>query len=153
MKTKTLVTITILISLLVLASPVSAASKPMDVNIISPLNTTTQTGTFTASGPAVDAGLICPSGDVIDMEGKVAGNFDNGFINLRVKKLFVCDDSSGTFDVYMNVKVYFDPPYSTAIWRIAGGTGDYATLKGAGSLVGEPLNEFEILDIYDGKVH
>jgi hypothetical protein len=44
--------------------------------------------------------------------------------------------------------------YTTARWRISGGTGDYTGLRGRGSLAGTPiLPGTSIYDVYDGQVN
>lgn len=58
-------TLLILLALVLGAFPASASS-PLQVTIDSVMDLNTSTGTFVASGPAVDAGLFCPSGAVYD---------------------------------------------------------------------------------------
>jgi len=108
---------------------------------------------FTATGPAVDIGLVCATGMVVELD--ITSNLPSGpFQILRVLKRFTCDDLSGTFDIKMVVKLDFATNDTAARWQIVGGTGDYANLIGQGSLIGESNlpGEFSILDRYDGKV-
>ena len=108
---------------------------------------------FTATGPAVDDELVCGTGMVEDLA--VSGNNPGGpFQTLWVVKRFHCDDTSGTFDVKMVVKLDNATHDTTANWKIIGGTVNYVNLKGNGKLVG--ISNFpvtSILDIYNGKVH
>lgn len=108
---------------------------------------------FSATGPAVANGLVCATGMVEDLA--VSGNNPGGpFQTLWVVKRFNCDDTSGTFDVKMVVKLDNATHDTTANWKFIGGTGNYVNLKGNGKLVGisnYPVSS--ILDIYDGKVH
>jgi hypothetical protein len=101
---------------------------------------------FTASGP------ICASGTVDELS--TTSNSPAGpFQTLWVTKHFICDDSSGTFDVSMVVQLNVNTGYTTAHWKIIGGTVSYQNLKGNGKLVGTPKPGNTILDVYDGKVH
>jgi hypothetical protein len=108
---------------------------------------------FIASGTAVNNGLVCAAGMVEDVS--ITWNNPAGpFQMLWVLKRFDCDDGSGTFDIKLVVKLDLATHNTTARWQIVGGTGQYAGLKGQGSLVGisnYPVTS--ILDIYDGKVH
>jgi hypothetical protein len=97
--------------------------------------------TFTASGPAVDAGLICPSGTVAFL------TFSDSSVGLpgslqRVEDEYTCDDGTGTFilgaDVFI---ILLDGGGSAQVieeggefgtWRIVSGTGRYEGLAGGG---------------------
>ena len=105
---------------------------------------------FTASGPAVVAGLICATGMVEDVT--VTSNSPSGpFQIIKVLKRFDCGD--GTFDLKMVVKLNLATQNTTARWRILGGTGGYAGLKGHGSLIGITNDpDPGIFDTYDGVV-
>jgi hypothetical protein len=108
---------------------------------------------FTASGAAVDNGLICSRGDVIDVIGKASG-FQSGLGgNFLVVKEFVCDDGSGSFTVKLQVRLDFRAGTDTFSWVILGGTSDYADLHGRGSGVGVDGAENFVRDVYDGAVH
>ena len=108
---------------------------------------------FTASGEAVDSGSVCGSGMVADIE--VTYNDPGGnFVTIWALKRFTCGDASGTFDIRMVVQLDLTTRDTTARWRVVGGSGDYAGLKGQGSLVGySNYPDPGILDIYDGMVH
>jgi len=109
---------------------------------------------FTATGAAVDSGLVCATGEVVDLS-ITAYSPSGPFLILQVHKRFTCGDGSGTFDIKMVVKLDLTTNNTTARWRIVGGTNGYASLKGRGSLVGLTNSPAEdsILDIYDGMVH
>lgn len=105
---------------------------------------------FTASGTAVDNGLICAAGTVEDIANST--NDPGGpFRIIWALKRFDCGD--GTFDLEMVVRLDLSTRNTTARWRIIQGTGAYVGLKGLGSLVG--ITNYPapgILDIYDGKL-
>ena len=116
------------------------------------------TGSFTATGPAIDSGAMCPGGDVADVYTKAApkrGQSPNG-VNLQIVKEFTCDDDSGTFYIKLQVRI---TDYPTFNWVVVGGTGDYQDLKGNGKGYGafplfnggpEPIG---VWDVYEGKLH
>lgn len=110
-------------------------------------------GPFTATGPAVDAGLMCSSGDTVDVFGKAAGFQSERGFNLQVLKLFTCDDEPfGEFLVKLQVRI--DAKGVSFSWNAFGGTGAYENLHGAGTGVGLPTcGEDCVFDVYDGKVH
>jgi hypothetical protein len=138
----------------VLAIP-AMAMKPLKVHIEVPEFILSGPDPFEASGPAVDEGLLCPTGEVVD-------NFSNpgpmqGVVQiLYVSKTFTCDDGTGTFDVDMVVKLNTITSKTNAKWQIVGGSEAYIGLTGNGKLKGIPfINNVPdtILDIYDGKLY
>ena len=146
------ITISLLAALI--AIPVLAAA-PLAIHIEVPATINqTEPDPFTASGPAVDAGAVCASGLSEDLSVVIASNPPGGNTRiLRVLKRFTCGDGTGTFDLSMTVQLDLVTYETTALWRIIGGTGDYAGLRGNGSLVGTPIVPgSSILDVYDGMV-
>jgi hypothetical protein len=109
-------------------------------------------GPFTATGPAVDAGLICATGQTIDVFAKPAGyQSHGGWLNLIIVKAFTCDDGSGAFLVKLEVRLGAHGDHYG--WVIMDGEGDYASLRGAGTGYGaSPLGDYDVLDVYDGVV-
>jgi len=143
-----------LILLLILTvAPATASSPPLAVNFevqTVVLEEDPDFGPFTASGPAVDAGIVCPSGDVIDAFVKASGFQSQTGVNLQVVKLFTCDDGSGEF--YVKLQVRIDSKGDNFNWNIVGGTGAYEKLHGTGSGIGIPTTE-GVLDLYEGQLH
>ncbi len=155
LKNKKLLSILAAVFLLaVSASPVIAAPPtPVHIEVLEfPGGTSAPAEPFTISGPAVSAGLVCASGVVSDEE--LSYNSPSGpYQRIWALKHFVCDDSSGTFDIRMVVQLNLDTHDTTARWRVVGGTGDYAGLKGQGSLIGySNYPTVSILDVYDGLI-
>jgi hypothetical protein len=154
-KLKLFIIIVALLSLGASAAPVAASSPPLDVKI----EVTTvfppegpSYGPFVATGPAVDAGLICPSGDTIDVASSVSGWQSGRGLNFSILKQFTCADGSGTFVAKLQVRSDFRGDYAN--WIIFSGTGNYASLLGSGKLVGIYFEDGSgILDIYTGQVH
>jgi hypothetical protein len=130
----------------------AAASSPVKVKITSAMVFLGNTGTFEASGPAVEAGLICPAGNVYDTKYRSPGSDSKRFINLFVHKLFVCADGSGSFEMDLNLRI-FSPPRTKGTWRIVDGDGAYARLHGNGKLSAYRADEDTVIDLYNGKLH
>lgn len=84
---------------------------------------------FTATGPAVDEGLICPAGTV-ELQG-----FDTGIGSWRREVLYKCDDGSGEFQMALQLKVAYtsDGYTESGAWSIEWGTGAYENLIGLGT--------------------
>ena len=130
----------------------AAASSPVDVTIVSEMVFLGDTGTFEASGPAVEAGLICPQGDVYDTEYRAAGDQSNRFLILFVHKLFVCANGTGSFE--MDLRVWISAPLeSKGTWRIVEGEGPYERLHGNGKLTANRASENTVIDLYTGSLH
>lgn len=140
---------------LVFALP-AAATPPSDVQIEVESSLLGAPGPFVASGAAVDEGIVCETGEVVDLSGKVTGNSPTGF-NYQGIKQFVCDDGSGEFSVNLQARIDFRKGV-TFNWNVLSGTGDYGDLHGAGGgfgLPGVPCGDPDlcILDVYEGGMH
>jgi hypothetical protein len=134
------------------ATPAEAASPPTAVTF--EINTTLgdpSGGPFVATGPAVEAGIICSHGDTVDLDLNVAGNEAKGHVNFQVFKKFTCADTEAdSFVGKLQVRV--GDKYS---WLIVEGTGAYARLRGTGMgegtfVEGQP---YTLLDVLQGAVH
>ena len=125
----------------------SAVSTPRDVMIFSDM-TTWPNGTFEASGPAVDAGFICPAGTVYD-EVTSTGGEKSPVLVLFVHKHLVCDDGSGTIEMDLNARIA--PNGTTARWLIVAGSGSYENLSGEGSVYATYLDQ-GFYDTFSGKL-
>ena len=152
---KVLFVILILTLLLTMAAPVGATPLS-EVYIEVETSFLGAPSPFVASGPAVDDGLICETGDVVEDSSKVTGFSSNGF-NAQVIKHFICDDGSGEFLVNLQARIDFRKGVSFN-WNVISGTGDYENLHGAGSgsgTGGVPCGDPNlcILDLYDGGLH
>ena len=117
-------------------------------------------GPFTATGPAVDAGLICPTGDATDVApGKVAAwrsPVGRG-LNILVVKQFSCADDGPTFLVKLQVRLDVAKGTDNFQWIVVDGSGAAASLRGSGTGIGVyptvPDPPYGVLDVYDGGVH
>ena len=148
---KKIVTLFILLALMLGAAPASA-STPLAVIIDSVMNLDTSTGTFVAYGPAVDAGLFCPTGTVTDLENMATG-YQNGFrVNLHMTKILVCDDGSGEIYMMLNVRLIFGADETLSNWVLTDGTDAYPRLHGQGKIIATTAGN-EVYDHYYGKLH
>ena len=134
-----------------LATIPAAASTPAGVTIVSEMSLSDAFGSFTASGPAVDAGIICPEGSVTDINVSAVGWKSNQVVILFVHKLFVCSDGSGSFEMDLNVRIA--PTGTTARWIVAAGDGPYEHLMGNGGLFATRVSDDILIDTYSGKLH
>ena len=129
-----------ILALATVIAPVVAAT-PQHVQIVSQMTFNPDGpnfGDFEASGSAVDSGLICVSGTVLDT-GIVFGGFQSGRgFQVLVRKTFTCDDGSGTIFVKIQVHASTDGTESFT-WIVQGGTGAYEHLRGSGDGSTVPL--------------
>ncbi len=157
MKRHSLIVAAVLIAALLGMTTPAAASTPSDVTIMvtmhpnpSDPNSGLWIGTFEASGPAVDAGLLCTFGKEQDLERHLGGEQSHRLVTASVHKLFTCDDGSGTFQV--NVNALVSPKGKRGSWVIAGGTGSYAELLGNGGLTSIDLSTDTAVDTFFGRL-
>ena len=136
--------------MLILAVAPAAATPPTDVEFEVETSFGTGGGPFTASGPAVDAGLMCPEGETTLEFWMIVGFKSSPGMNFQVIKKFACDDGSGDFLVKLQVRS--DRKGVNFNWMILGGTGAYSSFHGSGQGVGIGIDE-GILDLYAGAVH
>jgi hypothetical protein len=125
-----------IVAIAVVAVPAAAATA-QQVTIVSNVTFNPDGpnfGDFTASGPAVDQGLMCPTGDFVDTGIKFAGfQSRTGHVQLLVTKLFTCDDGSGTFAVKLQINANFETGIESFAWVAQGTSGEVGSLRGAGT--------------------
>jgi hypothetical protein len=144
-------------ALLVALPPTSVGATPPDavhfeVPTTIPTDGGPTSGPFTASGPAVVSGLMCDSGETVDVFGKAAGFQSGNGVNFQVIKLFTCGDGSGDFLVKLQVRI--DRQGDNFNWTVVGGTDAYEDLHGSGRGVGLPDCGADcVVDVYDGRLH
>jgi len=109
--------------------------------------------TFYASGPAVDAGVVCPTGITSDIYSNSFGPPNGNYTYLYIVKSYSCTDGTGTFYIKMKVKLENNTGNTTARWQFTDGSGAYSRLRGHGTLVGTPTIPDYIMDVYDGVAH
>ena len=150
---KTIFVNMVLVLALAVSAVPAAASPPDNVTIVSEMSVPDASGTFDASGPAVDAGIICAHGNVYDLEARAVGYQSTRLTILFVHKLFVCDDESGSFEMDLNVRLVYSPQETTAQWRVVAGDEAYARLRGNGKLTAFYPGGEVVIDTYTGGLH
>jgi hypothetical protein len=145
----------IVLVLLLLSVSAALASPPLAIHIEVYEEIAGGPDDFTASGPAVGAGAVCPTGKVADLYFYNYKPSNQKYDYLFIEKQFTCAGTFETFNITMKVKLNRLTGDTTAKWEFAGGTGPYTSLSGHGKLVGvpDPNNSGFIWDYYDGKVH
>lgn len=103
---------------------------------------------FTATGEAVDEGVVCPAGDVWWLgnetpdgdplpDDQIAAQVDAGEIfPIVTTHDYECADGSGIIDLKNTIN--FDPAalaMDSATWSIDSGTGSFANLTGSGEMI------------------
>jgi len=97
--------------------------------------------TFSAAGPAVDAGVVCANGTIEYGVGASLGG-PTGFGIWEDE--FICDDGSGSF-ILATIAFFEDGQPVDAVWRLTSGTGRYENLAGGGILsAGYGTDDFTI---------
>ena len=142
MKRLSLALLLVMLSMLIAAPSVQAAASSTTITLDS--NFETGVETFTATGD-----VLCDSGTAETFGLHVVGGPRTATFHLF--KTLTCDDGSGTFTIGVQAKVIFGAPTDNGGWWVVGGTDDYATLQGGGSLVGT-YYEGGVVDVYSGKV-
>ena len=131
-----------LVLLVALAATAGASSR-------TPVTLTVTTPVLGGPGTFVADGVVCPDGTTSDVA------FTTGGGNVAIyhsDKTFVCTDGSGTFTIKLTASRFAGVPGTTGTWKVATGTGAYASLKGSGKLVGTDLPGGGITDVFTGKV-
>ena len=135
--------IALLVALATISNAAAAPAKYVHIEVHEYVDTSGET--FYASGAAVDAGLICDSGQVYD--GEAFNVSDVGSTtSFQIVKTFDCGD--GTFDLQLSISLNTITHGTSATWSVVDGTGAYASLQASGSLVGTP-GDVPGVDIYD----
>lgn len=98
------------------------------------------TDTFTASGPAVDANIICAAGSVTWLEGDFESWRDE--VQVRSVATYTCVDESGTFDIGADVFLTDQSGggfTDFSVWNLEpdSGTGRYGGLVGGGAVASD----------------
>jgi hypothetical protein len=141
--------LSLLASLLVAGTALAARPLAVDI-VVDEYHFDSTPEPFAATGPAVDAGLLCANGTVSDVSSSVSGA--GPYTSIRALKRLSCP--GGTIDIQLTVRLDNSTHVTTASWRIAGGTGDFAGLQGRGSLTGTPIVPGEsITDHYVGTLN
>jgi hypothetical protein len=104
--------------------------------------------TFQASG-----GVVCPDGwAVTDPVFAAGGGIQGrGVFTFHLIKTLYCADGSGSFQILVDAATAPTSPGTLGGFAVVGGSGDYASLHGAGSIVGTGFDG-GIDDVYTGRL-
>lgn len=141
---------------LALVGPASA-TKPVDVTFVNALSTIDWYGPFVATGPAVDAGIMCPEGTIVSLGDRpwpTGPRYPEGFFTVGVYKGIVCDNDDPEFDAFvLRLQARGYPGVGTVFtWEVLHGWGRFARLHGVGKGTGT-YGENLITDTYTGAMH
>ena len=133
---------------LLIAPTTSAAAPVVTVLRIDIVFDPVTTEDFTATG-----GVLCESGTAVTDPVFAAGfgAQGRGVGTFHLIKTLTCDDGSGTFQILVDASTAPSSPGTLGGFSVVGGTGDYAGLRGAGSLVGTNTGN-GIIDVYTGRL-
>ena len=131
-------------TVLLAGSALASAPEPITITVV--------TGVEGSSDPfAATGGLVCEEGVVGNAGGHFVGWQSDTHAQILILKRFTCDD--GTFDILLRVTLDFETNDTVATWSVVGGTDAYASLRGAGTLIGTNNGDETILDEYVGGMH
>ena len=131
-------------------TPTAQAQAPTIVTDITFPEEGAPFGTFTASDP------LCSSGTFVDQFVGGGGSFRSGRVFVAastIRKVFTCDDGSGTFTILFHPQL--TPATSAGCaeagpFAVVGGTGDYARLRGHGDFCNFPVGEDGFSETFTG---
>ena len=145
MKRLAIAAVTALTATVLLAgSALASAPQPITITVVTGMEGSSDP--FEATG-----GVVCEEGVVGNAGGHFVGWQSNTHAQILVLKRFTCDD--GTFDILLRVTLDFETNDTVATWSVVGGTDAYASLRGAGTLIGTNNGDETILDEYVGGMH
>ena len=109
-------------------------------------------GIFTATGD-----LVCPSGTTSESPVQVTGGNQARALTFHLDKTFICGDGSGSFTLRINAHVQPCDAHDYGGWAVVAGSGAYAGLRGAGTLVGtyyptDACDAEGIVDVFSGRL-
>ena len=98
---------------------------------------------------ASDGSVVCESGTTTNNSFASGFQSDRGVI-FHVRKTITCSDGSGTFTLQLHARSGFNVGDITyGPWVVWDGTGDYANLRGQGTVTGTFIPD-GVSDVYTG---
>lgn len=146
----------VLLVMAMMLAPSAGAKQSLDVT----LEITVVPAVFEASGPAVDAGLMCESGTMRNPVPEKFVGKSGRVSNAQIFTEFTCGDGDFEGDTFvikqqLHTDLTADPVTWTFNWVMKGGTGAFAGLHGNGDGTGVLLDAppFGPFDILEGRLH
>jgi hypothetical protein len=132
------------IAVAAIAAVPALAAKPQSVTFSVVEQFESPSGVFTSDGS-----VVCPSGTTSNQTFGTGFQSDRGII-FHVRKTITCNDGSGTFTLQLQARSGFNIGDMTfGPWVVLSGTGDYATLRGQGTVTGTFIPD-GVSDAYTG---
>lgn len=160
-KLSKLTIIAVIVLLVVPFLPAAASSPPLDVGFVfdefwqdppdGPI-----LGTFTASGPAVEAGLMCPEGITFNVGGHATPPNSDGSYTFHIYKALICSDPNTDPEVdwfIMKLEGKSDDVTGTFNWIIWKGSGIFDKLHGTGKATVEYDGPYIFFAWLTGQLH
>ena len=123
-------------------TPAQAAAPGQPVQIIAHTSLETEVSGFDASLEGCESGTVVNAADAFATFTPWGGVFIGD-------KEFTCAGEESGFTLRLQAR--FGGGGSTGTWTVVEGWGDFAGLKGSGSLVGIPVTEVQIDDVFTGS--
>jgi hypothetical protein len=147
------------VSLLLVVTAVSpaAATRPLGVEFTNELSTIDWYGPFEASGPAVEAGILCEHGTIVSLGDRpwpTGPRYPDGYSTVGVYKGVVCNGDDPEADAFIVRLVARTWPGDHTVfqWAVIDGWGRFETLRGTGYGTGGYAPDL-IIDTYVGSLH
>lgn len=119
------------------------AARARSIEITLDANFATGVETFTAEGG------FCPSGSAASSDLRINGGGSG--LSFHVTKVLTCDDSTGSITIEVDAATHAWSPQDQGGWSVSGGSGDWASARGGGSVVGL-YNASGVVDVYVGSL-
>ncbi len=138
------------------ASPVVADDAELDVAIVNPIyvddsgDAKVTGGPFTATGAAVEDGLLCATGTLTELHAHREMLPDDDFRVLVLKQL-TCEDRPGALEIALWVDVV-EGVGNAFEWQALWGTEALAGICGSGDGAGEWAEDPSVIDSYAGHL-
>lgn len=100
-----------------------------------------------------DGSVVCPTGSALSDPVAIRGGGaqGRGVATFHLIKTLTCADGSGTFQILVNAAGTRTSPGTVGGFAVVGGTGDYTSLQGAGTVAGT-FFDGGIDDVYVGQL-
>lgn len=139
--------------------PAAASSPPLDVGFV--LDEAWYdppegyiSGTFTASGPAVKAGLMCPEGETFNLWGHATPKNSDGSYTFHIIKLLTCSETESEDDWFiMKLEGKSNDETGTFNWNVWKASGIFDKLHGTGNATVDYDGPYIFVGTLAGKLH
>ena len=124
-----------------MAGPAIAAPTGFSVQITAHTMIEGSSSTFESSLEGCESGVVANGDNAMAHFTPWGGSFTGN-------KEFTCEGGDSGFTIALRAR--FGGGGSTGSWTVVSGFGDFEGAKGSGSLVGVPISDVQIDDVYTG---